>query len=266
MSTPVILVRGATVTDISCEHDGTVAKVMINRPDVRNAMTLAMWKDMAAMFQELGKNREVRAIILSGAGTSFSVGADVAEFDSVRSDAQSSAAYERAVDACSDAIAAVPQPVIAVISGYCLGGGCHLSLACDFRFADPSASLGVPAANLSIVYGVRSTRRLLSLVGLTDAKRILYTAERIDARHALHIGLVDRVSDDPLADARNLAAQMAQKAPLSIGGAKYILNDAAMADGGLLAQALIDHASDSHDYQEARRAFAEKRQPDFKWC
>ncbi|WP_461617436.1 enoyl-CoA hydratase-related protein [Bradyrhizobium sp. 23AC] len=258
--------QGNAVSDISCTLDGPVAMVTINRPHVRNAMTLAMWRGMAAIFRELGANREVRAITLTGAGESFSVGADVSEFDAVRADAAASTAYELAVDSCSDAIAGVPQPVIAVISGYCLGGGCHLSMACDFRFAAPTASLGIPAANLSIVYGVRSTRRLLSLVGMTNAKRILYTAERIGAREALKIGLVDRISDDPLHDAASLAAQIADKAPLSISGAKYILNDAAMVDGGLLAQAMIDGASNSHDYREARKAFADKRKPDFKGC
>lgn len=254
------------MSDISCTLDGRVASVTINRPHVRNAMTLAMWKGMATTFRELGANREVRTIILTGAGESFSVGADVSEFDAIRADAGASAAYEMAVDSCSDAIAGVPQPVIAVITGYCLGGGCHLSMACDFRFAAPTASLGIPAANLSIVYGVRSTRRLLALVGLTNAKRILYTAERVGSREALRIGLIDRVCDDPLHDALSLAAQTCEKAPLSISGAKYILNDAALADEGLLAQAMIDCASNSDDYREARKAFAEKRKPDFRWC
>jgi enoyl-CoA hydratase/carnithine racemase len=251
--------------DVSCVLEGPVATVTIDRPHVRNAMTLAMWKGMAATFRDLGASKEVRAIILTGAGESFSVGADVSEFGTVRADAAASTAYEVAVDACSDAIAGVPQPVIAAICGFCLGGGCHLSMACDFRFAAPAALLGIPAANLSIVYGVRSTTRLLSLVGITNAKRILYTAERLDAPAALEAGLVDRICDDPLQGAREVAVQMAQKAPLSIAGAKYILNQAAMANGGPLAQAMIDHASDSDDYQEARQAFAEKRQPKFRW-
>lgn len=252
------------VADIDCVREGALARVTINRPHVRNAMTLAMWKEMAATFQSLGEDAGVRAIILSGAGDSFSVGADVSEFEMLRKDAAESRAYEVAVDACSDAIAGVPQPVIAVLQGYCLGGGCHLAMACDFRFAHRNASLGIPAANLSIVYGVRSTRRLLSLVGITQAKRILYTAERIGAAEALDIGWIDRLSDDPLHDAESFLAQTAEKAPLSIAGAKHILNNAAMAGDDCLAQALIDQASDSEDYREARAAFAEKRRPQFK--
>ncbi|WP_375781021.1 enoyl-CoA hydratase/isomerase family protein [Bradyrhizobium sp. ma5] len=244
------------MTDINLSMTDGVATA---RPSARNAMTLSMWKGMAKTFGELGQDKDVRAVILTGAGEDFSVGADIVEFGAVREDATASTAYEVAVDACSDAIAGVPQPVIGVIAGYCLGGGCHLSMACDFRFAKPTAKLGIPAANLSIVYGVRSTRRLLSLVGITSAKRILFAAERIDARAALHMGLVDRVSDDPLRDAYGLAAQISSKAPLSIAGAKYILNEAVMGGDGSLAQAMIDHASDSDDYREARQAFAETR-------
>ncbi len=252
------------MADIDYIIENNVATVMLNRPARRNAVTLAMWREVARIFRELGGNRDVRAIIFTGAGGNFSVGADVSEFPVVRSNAQDSADYEVAVDASSEAIADVPQPVIAVIDGYCLGGGCHLSMACDFRVASPAAQIGIPSANLSIVYGVQSTRRLLGLVGLTAAKRILYTAERLDAVEALRIGLVDRLSDDPREEARCFAAEMAAKAPLSIAGAKYILNQASMGESGSLAQAMIDRASDSEDYREARLAFAEKRRPAFK--
>jgi enoyl-CoA hydratase/carnithine racemase len=229
-------------------------------------MTLSMWKDVARIFRDLGEKRDVRTIILTGADGNFSVGADISEFSVVRSSAQDSNEYEIAVDASSEAIAGAPQPVVAVIEGYCLGGGCHLAMACDFRFAGPTAQLGIPSANLSIVYGVHSTKRLLALVGLTRAKRLLYTAERLNAAEALSIGLVDRVNEDPRDEARAFAAKIADKAPLSIAGAKYILNQASMGDSGALAQELIDHASDSDDYREARSAFAEKRRPAFKGC
>jgi len=252
------------VADIECAVEGRVATVTLNRPAMRNAMTLSMWKGIAEIFKQLGENREVRAIIFTGADGNFSVGADVSEFAAVRSSARDSADYEVAVDASSDAIAGVPQPVIAVVEGYCLGGGCHLSMACDFRFADPTAQFGIPSANLSIIYGVRSTKRLLGLVGLTKAKRILYAAERIAASDAMHVGLVDHLGADAKGDARTFAEQMAEKAPLSIAGAKYILNQTAMGESGSLAQAMIDHASDSEDYREARQAFAAKRLPRFK--
>lgn len=252
------------MADIECTVENSIATVTLNRPAMRNAVTLAMWKDVARLFRELGAKRDIRAIIFTGAGGHFSVGADVSEFSVVRSNAQDSADYEVAVDASSEAIAGVPHPVIAVIDGYCLGGGCHLSMTCDFRFVGRTAQIGIPSANLSIVYGVQSTKRLLALVGLTAAKRILYTAERLDAAEAVRIGLADRLSDAPRDEARAFAEQISGKAPLSIAGAKYILNQASMGEDGPLAQMMIDGASDSHDYREARQAFAEKRPAAFK--
>lgn len=255
------------MTDIVVTVKDRIATVTLNRPAQRNAMTLEMWRGVARIFGDLGQDRGVRAILLTGAGNDFSVGADIAEFPQVRHTLEQSIAYEEAVDASSDAIAGAGKPTLAVLSGYCLGGGCHLSMACDFRIASPSAILGIPAARLSIVYGVRSTQRLLSLVGLTQAKRILFTADRIPAPEAGRIGLVDEVADDPLSAARVLAARMTENAPLSVDGAKFILDGLAMGPGALdvaEAQARIDGASRSFDYQEGRNAFAEKRPPRFE--
>ena len=230
-------------------------------------MTLTMWRDIAAIFDGIGRRREIRAIILTGADGNFSVGADVSEFSAVRSNRAESKAYEVAVDTASDAISNVPQPVIAVLEGYCLGGGCHLSMACDFRYAHKDSSIGIPAAKLSIVYGVRSTRRLLSLVGLVNAKRVLYAAERFSAEHAHQIGLVDHVSPDPMADATAFAQRLSALAPLSIQGAKKILTGLSMGAGCLdqdAADAFIDQVSESGDYKEGRAAFSEKRPAEFR--
>lgn len=254
------------VSDIDVSIEDRIAVVTLNRPAERNSMTLAMWRGVADIFASLGKNPDVRAIILTGAGRNFSVGADVSEFAKVRSNGAESKAYEVAVDASSDAIAGAPKPVIAVLEGYCLGGGCHLSMACDFRYAYTDASIGVPAAKLSIVYSVRSTQRLLALVGLTNAKRILYSGDRYSAGEAERMGFVDRVCADPMADAREFVNKIAALAPLSIQGAKQILNGLSMGPGGLdeaAADAFIDYASDSEDYKEGRKAFAEKRPPVF---
>lgn len=255
------------MADIDVAIQDQVAVVTLNRPAVRNAMTLAMWQGIAEIFTRLGQDSGVRAIILTGAGGNFSVGADVSEFAKVRSNVTESKAYEVAVDASSDAIANAPKPVIAVLEGYCLGGGCHLSMACDFRYAHTDTSIGIPAAKLSIVYGVRSTQRLLGLVGLTNAKRILYSADRFSAGDAANMGLVDRVSNDPIADAKAFAADITRLAPLSVEGAKRILTGLSMGPGALdvkAADAFIDRASASEDYEEGRRAFAEKRPPMFR--
>ena len=243
-----------------------MAIVSLNRPDVRNAVSLAMWRELRAVFDALGRDRDVRAVVLTGAGKDFGVGADVSESNRIRDNKQQAAAYEVAVDACSNAIADVKKPVIAAVSGYCLGGGCHLALACDFRLADDTAVFGIPAAKLSIFYGIRSVQRLLALVRIAHAKRMLFSAERYDALRCNKIGLVDEIVIDAVAKAVAIAHDMAANAPLSIAGAKVMLNGLSMGAGALdLAAAgrLIDEASDSEEFKEGRRAFAEKRAPQF---
>ncbi len=255
------------MSDVEITRDGQVAIVTLNRAPQRNAVTLAMWQELASIFSGFNNDPAIRSVILTGAGGHFSVGADVSEFETVRSNAAQSKAYEVAVDAASEAIASARMPVIAVLAGYCLGGGCHLAMACDFRFADRAAAIGIPAAKLSIVYGVRSTQRLMSLVGLANAKRVLFSADRYTAAEAAKMGLIDEVSEDPMADALQYAKRMAALAPLSIEGAKRILTGVAMGEGLLdvaKADAFIDRVSDSDDYKEGRRAFAEKRSPDFR--
>lgn len=252
--------------DIDVQIAERIATVTINRPAARNAMTLKMWRDMAAHFSRLSADPAVRVIILTGAGADFSTGADISEFAAVRADAAQAATYEEAVDACSDAIQAAVKPTIAAISGYCLGGGCHLAMACDFRVADANAKIGIPAAKLSIVYGVRSTQRLLSIVGLPRAKRMLFSGERLDSAEAFRIGFVDRVGESALAAAQTFAGGMTDSAPLSVAGAKAILNGLAFDDDfdPAAAERIIAHAANSDDYREGRAAFAEKRPPQFR--
>jgi enoyl-CoA hydratase/carnithine racemase len=265
-----------------------IAVVTLNRPANRNAMTYAMWKAFPAIMGAMERSQEVRAIILTGAGTDFCAGANIPEFEKVRGDAAQAMAYEVAVDACCDAIANVNKPTIAVLRGYCLGGGAHLAMSCDFRYAATDAVFGIPAAKLSIIYGVRGTRKLLSLVGLPMAKKIFYGAQRFSAAEALRIGFVDHVAEktgrpgwwarlrgvvpkavsgDPMVDARDFAQSMAANAPLSIAGAKFLLNGMAMGAGALnleRAERLIQAAAASEDYREGRKAFAEKRAPQFQ--
>lgn len=253
--------------EIRIERRDGIARVVLNRPSVRNAVTLAMWRELAGVFSGFAVDREIRGVVLTGAGQDFSVGADISEFEKIREDRHQAAAYEVAVDTCSSAIAALGKPVIAAISGYCLGGGCHLALACDFRFGERTATLGIPSAKLSIVYGVNSVQRLLALTGVSNAKRILYSADRYAAEQAAAMGLIDELHDDVLAAADQFLQRLAANAPLSIAGAKYMLNGLTMGAGALdpaLAQRLIDEASDSDDFREGRRAFAEKRLPRFR--
>lgn len=253
--------------EINVKRRDGVAYVVLNRTGARNAVTLAMWRELAETFLRFAADTELRAVVLTGEGKDFSVGADISEFDEIRNGKQQSAEYEVAVDACSGAIAELGKPVVAAISGYCLGGGCHLALACDFRFADRTATVGIPSAKLSIVYGVRSVQRLSALVGIANAKRILYSGDGYPAEQAKSMGLIDEIHDDTRLAAEQLAARLAANAPLSIAGAKFMLNGLSMGAGALdltAAQRLIDAASDSEDFREGRRAFAEKRPPRFR--
>jgi enoyl-CoA hydratase/carnithine racemase len=244
-----------------------IAWVVLDRPARRNAVTASMWRTLGALFTELGAADDVRAIVLTGSGEHFCAGADIAEFGEVRAGATAAEAYEHDVDACAAAIAASPRPTIAAVRGFCLGGGCGLALACDFRLADRTARFGIPAARLGIVYGVPDSRNLLSLVGLANAKHILFTAQRFDAVEAARIGFVDEVVEAALEEATGaFAATLAENAPLSIAGAKLILT--ALANGEVEARraavaAALERSNESQDYREGVQAFLEKRKPRF---
>src|ERR1700674_2563047 len=248
--------------DILLTKAERVPLLTFNRPYLRTAWTLNRWRELPSLFTGLAEDDDIRAVVLTGSGADFCVGADVSEFDRIRENRDQSAAYEVSVDACSAAIASLAKPVIAAISGYCLGGGCHLALACDFRFADHTAKFGIPSAKLSIVYGVKSVQRLLAIVGIANAKRMLYSGERYDAERCCGMGLVDEIGDDAVGAAMAFAGTLARNAPLSIAGAKFMLNGLSLGDGGLdvaAAQRLIDQAADSDDFREGRKAFIEKR-------
>jgi enoyl-CoA hydratase/carnithine racemase/carbon monoxide dehydrogenase subunit G len=242
------------------------AVVTINRAAQRNAVSLAMWQELGRIFTVLGQQPQVRAIILTGAGEHFSAGADIAEFSKVRATVEQGVEYEQSVDACCDAIAATPKPTIAVINGFCMGGACHLAMSCDFRFANSNAQFAIPAARLSIVYGVRGVQRLLALVGVSKAKHILYSAQRFSAQQGMEMGFIDQVATDPIRAAKSYAGVMADNAPLTISGSKVLLNGLTM-DLGTLTTELVDHvvnvAVGSADYRDARQAFVEKRRPVF---
>ncbi|MDB5797948.1 MAG: 3-hydroxybutyryl-CoA dehydratase [Paucimonas sp.] len=242
------------------------AIVTLNRPRMRNCVSLAMWKDLGRIFTELGADPQVRAIILTGAGGHFCAGADISEFATVRATVEQGVEYEVAVDDCCDAIANTPKPTIAVINGFCMGGGCHLAMSCDFRIAAHDAQIGIPAARLSIVYGVRGTQRLLALVGLANAKRILYSAMKFGADEGVRIGFLDRSAEDPMRSAKSFAAVMADNAPLTIAGTKVLLNGLSMGMGVLndeIVNEVVERAVGSEDYRDARQAFVEKRAPVF---
>lgn len=247
-------------------HDG-VALVRLNRPAKRNAVSLAMWRDLTAIFTELACGDRARAVILTGAGGHFSAGADISEFDEVRADVAAGRIYEQATEEATLAIRDWPGPTIAAISGYAMGGGCGLALACDLRVGDPTAKIGIPAARLGIIYSALDCALLYRQVGLANAKRVLYAGRSFGFEECVGMGFLDITSEtDALEGARDLARSLAANAPLSLKGSKIILEACANGSAASRAaeiEAVIDAGLASADYVEGRRAFMQKREPAF---
>lgn len=244
-----------------------IAVVTIDRPERRNACSQAMWRGLRDGFEALAADPQVRAAILTGAGGHFCAGADISEFETSRNDAAAAERYEADVADCERAILDFPKPTVAAVTGYAMGGGCGLAVCCDFRVAHVSARFGIPAARLGIVYTMQECEALAAVVGVTNAKRILYTGEPVDAHMAERMGLADLVTEgDAVEAATGFLGRMAENAPLSIRGAKLALNAIAR---GMAAEReaelrdLAARAADSADYAEGRRAFMAKRSPRF---
>jgi enoyl-CoA hydratase/carnithine racemase len=246
--------------------DGRLATLTIDRPARRNAMSFAMWSALPGLIGQVKAADDVRVLIITGS-EHFSAGADISEFATLRAGADGARRYGAAVHAGERAIAELEIPTIAAINGFCIGGGCEIALACDIRIAAQDARFGITPAKLGIVYNITSTKQLVDAVGPAWAKRILFSADLLDAPTALRIGLVDELLPTGELDAhvRELAERIASRAGVSVRGAKQIV-------GRILAgqhaeddavHAIYDEAVLSPEYAEGVAAFLEKRQPRF---
>jgi enoyl-CoA hydratase/carnithine racemase len=247
-----------------------VGIITFNNPDKRNAMSLEMWEGLGAALIELRDDPGVRVVILVGAGDkAFVSGADISQFEKTRHNAQASEEYSQRSEAQRALLANYPKPTIACIRGFCLGGGMQVAMLTDMRFASDNSQFGIPAAKLGIAYGYDGLKHLVSLVGPSWARLIMYTGMRIDSAEALRIGLVDRVLPDAeLRDATmEIARTISGNAPLAIQAAKItiaqVLKDESKRDMDAI-KAIGSACMDSEDFREGRQAFMEKRKPQFK--
>jgi enoyl-CoA hydratase/carnithine racemase len=254
--------------DLRLTRDGSIATLVLNRPEKRNAITIEMWQALPRILGDLETGDDARVVVIRGAGTeAFASGADISEFERFRGTVAAARAYSATVEAAERALADFPRPTIAMIHGHCIGGGLELALACDFRMSSRIARFGIAAARLGIVYSLPATRRLAGIVGPSHARDILLSARLIEAEEAHRMGLVNVVCEPEALEnvTYAYARLLAQQAPLSQRGAKlmlqYMIGEGGVTESDLAA--VVEQAYESRDYREGVQAFLEKRLPRF---
>jgi enoyl-CoA hydratase/carnithine racemase len=232
-------------------------------------MSIDMWEALPDVLDAFEHDPHVRVVVMKGAGEkAFISGADISEFEHVRSDAAGAAHYEVITDKAMAHALHMTKPVIAMIRGYCIGGGLGVALSCDLRIATEQSRFGIPAAKLGVGYRYNGVQKLVDVVGPSAAKEIFFTARQFNAAEAHAMGLVNRVVSDGELEGviREYCAMIAANAPLTIMTAKRIIGELTKVDGGpdvRLCERLVEDCFASADYQEGRRAFMEKRKPVF---
>lgn len=253
---------------LAVSRDGHVARLTIDRPEKRNAMTAAMWAALPAVLEGLADDDAVRVLVLTGAGPSFCAGADISDLLSGPDPADPMAEVRRDNLAAQVALRDFPKPTVAMIRGHCIGGGVELAACCDLRFSDPTGVFGVTPAKVGIVYTPYSTKALIGLVGPAMTKFLLFSGELIDADTALRAGLVDRLvpAHDLEAEVHRFADVLASRSALSQRATKQVI---AALTAGADASAPAEHwyraTVSSGELAEGVAAFAERRPPSFPW-
>jgi enoyl-CoA hydratase len=252
------------------QKDGAIGRLIFNNPARHNAVSLEMWEAVTRIIDDFERDDAVRVIVVSGAGgRAFVSGADISEFKERRASEEAVAAYSEISEGARRRIQDTPKPTIAMIQGYCIGGGVGTALACDLRIAAEGSRFGIPAAKLGLGYGYDGIKKLIDLVGPACAREIFYTARQFSAEEALRMGLINQVvpTDKLESHVNDYCEMIAANAPLTVRSVKLIVREAMMdaSERDLtLCKRLVEECFASEDYVEGRTAFMEKRKPVFK--
>src|SRR6266581_4482173 len=251
------------------EKDGPIGRLIFNNPARHNAVSLEMWQAVAQIMEDFEADDSIRVIVVTGAGgKAFVSGADISEFKEKRSNEEAAAAYSKVSEAARLKLHETLKPTIAMIRGYCIGGGLATAIGCDIRIAAEGSRFGIPAAKLGLGYAYDGIKKLIDLVGPAYAREIFYTARQFSAEEALGMGLINRLvpGDELESNVKNYCDMIAANAPLTIRAAKQIVREALKDEGSrdmALCKRVVDECFASADYAEGRTAFMEKRRPVF---
>jgi enoyl-CoA hydratase len=253
------------------EKDGPIGWIIFNQPEKRNAVSQEMWQQMPEYVHDLATDDAIRVVVLRGAGDqAFVAGADISQFKDRRRNMADEEEYRRISGRGQESLGTLTKPLLAMIHGYCVGGGVGIAVACDIRIAADDASFGIPAARLGLGYHYHGMEKLMKLIGPAFTKEIFFTARTdFSAADALRMGLVNQVVPKAELEAftRSYAERMARNAPLTLRSAKatveQLLRPPADRDLALLDKLMAD-CFNSQDYQEGVKAFSEKRRPQFQ--
>ena len=253
---------------VRIERDGPIARMVFDHPERRNAITVDMWDAIPDTVQTLQEDSEVRVVIMRGAGSeAFVSGADISEFERTRT-GNAGRDYDALTARAFAALQSLEKPLIASIHGFCIGGGAAIALTADLRYAADDARFAVPPARLGLGYHTAGIRTLIRIVGFSETADLLFTARRVGADEARHIGLVNEVFAKNSLDASvdELAQMIATNAPLTLRSAKISLQELAKLEAERDTARIndsIERCYQSEDFREGVRAFLEKRKPAF---